>query len=63
MTIITILAVSLFQAFLCNTIVVVSTVVKTPWVFLSYRGSESGSGSRDPVPAEGDGERDREEDL
>lgn len=30
---------------------------------LSYRGSESGSGSRDPVPAEGDGERDREEDL
>lgn len=32
-------------------------------VCLSHRGSESGPGSRDPVPAEGDGERDGEEDL
>lgn len=30
---------------------------------LSYRGSESGSSGRDPFPAEGDGERDREKDL
>lgn len=29
----------------------------------SYRGSESRPGRRDPVPTEGDGEGDREEDL
>lgn len=30
---------------------------------LSYRGPESGPGSRDPFPTESDGERDREENL
>lgn len=32
-------------------------------VSLSHRGSESGPGSRDPVPTEGDGEGDGEADL
>lgn len=30
---------------------------------VSDRGSEGGPGGRDPVPAEGDGERDGEKDL
>lgn len=55
--------VSLFQFLMQSCHRVSFCVVVKVDVTLIHRGAESGPSSRDSVPAEGDGERDREEDL